>query len=139
MGLDLDRGVMIRIHPSGIKIGMYIDEPGDYYTEAGEPIDRELAKAAGFDIEKDAKQKLINRQVTDYKLKLEAEMASEEEALAVALSKTGEYDVRHVGGGQYALFGEDGVRVTKGTMSKADIELLIGRKVDVVTDGAEAE
>ena len=112
---------------------MYLDEPGDYYTEAGEPIDVNLAKDAGFDIDRNAKQKLINKQVSDYKKDLESKLAGEEEALAMALSQKGKYDVRHVGGNQYALFTEDGVRVVPGTMSKAEIELLIGEEVPNLT------
>lgn len=140
MALDLDRGVKIRVHPqSRMKIAMYIDEPGDYYSEAGDPIDAKLAEAAGFDVKADARRKLVNRQVADYKRKLESEMQSQEEAIAIALSEGGEYDVRHVGAGQYALFGADGVRVTPGTMSKADIEVLIGRKIDAVGGKNEAE
>ncbi|MGW8369300.1 MAG: hypothetical protein ACWGPN_11560 [Gammaproteobacteria bacterium] len=129
MSLNLDRGVITRFHPSGIKVSAYIDSPGEYYTEAGEPLDRKFAEQAGFDVEGDARKKLINQRVRDYREELEAQMRSEEEQLAVALTNTTEYDVRHVGGGQYALFGKDGVQVTKSPMSQGDIELLIGRPV----------
>lgn len=127
--LDLNKGCIIRFHPSGIQIGAYIDEPGTYYTQAGDVIDPKLAQAAGFDIQRDAQEKLKNARIAEFRVKLEAELTTEEDALATALSANGKYDVRHVGGDQYALFGTDGARVTPGTMTKTEIELLIGAEV----------
>ena len=127
--MDLNRGCIIRFHPSGIQIGAYIDDPGTYYTQAGDPIDPQLAKAAGFDIQRDAQEKLKNSRLAEFRAKLEAELTTEEDALATALSAGGKYDVRHVGADQYALFGVDGVRITPGTMTRTEIELLIGAEV----------
>ena len=53
-------------------------------------------------------------------------MRSEEDALAAAMSKSSNVDVRHIGAGQYAVFDKQGKRLTRVAMSKADVELLVG-------------
>ena len=127
MGLDLNRGVTLRFHPTGIKIGTYDAAPGVYYLETGDLLeDARLAKEAGFDVERDLRTKLKNERLAKYKAELDAEMQSEEDALASAMSKRGNVDVRHIGGGQYAIFDKSGTRLTRVAMTKADVELLVG-------------
>src|SRR4051812_3762451 len=108
MRIDLDRGVMQRFHPQGMKISMYIDSPGVYLTENSEPVAVELAEAAGFDTKKHAKDKIKQEKTAAFKAQLERDMASEEDAIGQALSGDGKVDVRPIGGGQYAIFDKSG-------------------------------
>lgn len=125
--LDLNRGVMTKFHPSGIKVSMYIDDPGTYYADNGQALAEELAAQAGFDIDRNKREKVKLLKMKAYKEQLEREMQSEEDALADAMSKGDNHDVRHIGGGQYAIFDKaTGARITRVAMSKADVELLIG-------------
>lgn len=133
MALDLDRGVIMRPHPSGIKIAMYRDAPGEYLSERGDKIDPELAKQAGFDTDRDNRDRVKKQRLAAYKEQLEQDLATEEENLARALSSD-KYDVRHVGGGQYAVFDADGEKVTKVALSKKEVELIIGKKIGDPTD-----
>lgn len=133
MALDLDRGLKIRFHPSGMQVCTYIGDakgvganPGTYYDESGTVLDHVFAKQAGYDVEKDMRQRLYNERMAKYRAQLDAEMRSEEDALAQAYSKNGNYDVRHIGAGQYAIFDKDGKRMTRVAMTKADVELLVG-------------
>lgn len=128
MALDLNRGCLIRFHPANrMQIAMYIDSPGEYYTETGSPVAPELARQAGFDVEKDMRQKVANARLAAAKRQIEAEMRAEEDAIAQVLSDRSKLDVRHIGGGQYALFDKvNGKQLTKVAMTKADIEVLIG-------------
>jgi hypothetical protein len=129
--LDLNRGVMTKFHPqNGMKISQYIDSPGVYYTDTAEPVPPELARQAGFNVEKDMRNKLKNERLAAAKRQIEAEMRQEEDAIAEALSGKSGFDVRHIGGGQYALFGKDGKKLTRVAMTKADAELLLGRTVE---------
>lgn len=124
MALDLNRGVITKYHPGGLKVSMYFDDPGTYYNDRGEKIDESFAKAAGFDIEKNRKEKLKQLKLEQFKRQLDEEYASAEERLAEELARNGGHDVRPVGGGQFALFGKDGKRVMVG--SREEIELLVG-------------
>lgn len=58
--VDLDRGVTAKMHPSGLRIYMYKDAPGLYYTVDNLPAARSLAAAAGFDVPKHVAQKKYN-------------------------------------------------------------------------------
>lgn len=135
--LDLNRGVITKFHPSGIKVNMYLDDPGTYLDDKGEQIDSKFAEQAGFNVERDRREKRKQLMLDQYKERLEREMKTEEEAIADAMSQSGKYDVRPIGGGQYALFDKDGVRVTRAPMSKADIEMLLGPLPDL-PDASEA-
>lgn len=126
--LDLDRGVTIRFHPSNrMQIAMYDDTPGAYITQTGEFVAPELARQAGFDVERDIRRKVANERLAAARRQIEAELREEEEIIASALSGKSKMDVRHIGGGQYALFakGTD-KQLTKVAMTRADIELLVG-------------
>ena len=132
MALDLNRGVLVKFHPvNRMQVAMYIDRPGEYLTETGEAIDAKFAKEAGYDVAKDLRKKVANEKLAAYKAQLDAEMRAEEDALAQAMTDKSGHDVRHIGGGQYALFDKTGKRLTKVAMTKADIEMLVGT---VVTD-----
>jgi hypothetical protein len=127
MALDINRGCYIRFHPSGnMKVAMYMDNPGVYMDESGNPLDERFARDSGFDVDKDRREKLKLDRLAAYKAKLEADMASEEDTIAGMLTNKGDYDVRHIGGGQYAVFDKDGKKLTKVAMTKADVELLVG-------------
>jgi hypothetical protein len=124
MALNLNRGVMTKFHPSGLKVSMYIDDPGTYLDDRGDRLDEAFAKAAGFDLDKNRREKLKQLKLAEYKAQLDREYASHEERLATELSNNGGHDVRHIGGGQYALFDKDGAKVMVG--SREEIELLVG-------------
>jgi hypothetical protein len=124
MALDLNRGVMTKFHSNGMKVSMYLDDPGTYLDDRGEKLDPKLATQAGFDVEKDRKKKVAQIKLAQYKDQLEKEMASEEEALARVLSQNGGHDVRHIGGGQFAVFDSRNKKVMTGT--REEVEILIG-------------
>jgi hypothetical protein len=124
MALDLNRGVIHRFHPNGMRISMYLDDPGTYLDDRGKAMAEELAKAAGFNLDKHRRDKLKQLKLAEYKKTLDAEYASQEEALAQELSRNGGHDVRSVGGDQFALFSKDGKKVMVG--SRQEIELMVG-------------
>lgn len=129
MALDLNRGIISKKHAaSGIRVSAYIDNPGEYFDERGEPVAPQIAQQAGFDVEKDAREKLKQERLEAYRKQVEQELADEEENIAQALSGD-KHDVRHIGGGQYAIFdGEE--RLTKVGMSAADVKLMLGIDVN---------
>lgn len=51
MQIDLDRGVTMTTHPSGVDIYMYKDEPGVYLSAFGRPLPEQLAKEAGMPVD----------------------------------------------------------------------------------------
>lgn len=129
--IDLDRGVMQRFHPSGMKITMYVGnakgegaEYGVYYTETGQVLDPKFAADAGFDVERHKREAFKQAKMAEYKAQLDRESATEEDALAQAVSNNGNVDVRHVGGGQFAIFDKKGAKLTRVAMTRADLEMM---------------
>lgn len=57
-GFDLNRGVLITRHASGMYVGMYFDAPGQYVSELGTEVPEKLAREAGIDTERYAKERL---------------------------------------------------------------------------------
>ena len=49
--IDLNRDNIIRSTPDGGKVVMFNDEPGNFYSLAGETLPDEMAVQAGYDIE----------------------------------------------------------------------------------------
>lgn len=74
--IDMDRGVMYCTHgPSGMVIYMYIDTPGEYFDAHTQPVPETLAKDAGFNTEKYAKQRKRNAEMAKVMKVLDSEMA----------------------------------------------------------------
>lgn len=86
--IDVNRGVEIRKErASGIKVYMYINEPGVYLNEHGKPMTEEFAERAGFEVGTHAKQKLKRERMAEFMSKLEIELelanSTEEEKILV--------------------------------------------------------
>lgn len=139
MSIERSRGAIIRFHPSGFRVVMYKDAPGEYVDERGEKFPVAIAKAAGFNVEKLAKERDKQERMVAFKEKLDRDYASEEERLAAALSTDGELSVKHIGGGQYAIY-NGASRVTHTALNKTEAEALIEQLTgdDETGDGGSA-
>jgi hypothetical protein len=59
--IDYDRGAVIKQEPnSGMDVFMYVDAPGEYLNAHGTVVPDTLARQAGYDIDRLAKEKLKN-------------------------------------------------------------------------------
>lgn len=126
-GIQRSRGCIIRTHrKGGFRVVMYHDQPGDYFDERGLPLSDDVAKAAGYDVVKYAREKEKLSKLSTYKRVLDAEYASAEEAIAQAMSDGDNVVARHVGGGQYLLFDPDGNKLLKKPVNREEAALLIG-------------
>lgn len=125
-GVDLDRGCTIRIHPSGFRVIMYKDAPGEYLGERGEPMTEAIAAQAGFDVDALGRERAKKKRLDEYRAKVEQEFADGQEELEAltAMSPEG-LQVKHIGKGKYGILDEAGNRVTKNPLTKAEAEALI--------------
>ncbi len=57
--LQRSRGCHIRNHPSGASVAMYVDEPGVYLFENGEPASVKMAEEAGFPVERHEQERQL--------------------------------------------------------------------------------
>lgn len=114
MSFDRDKGMTIRFHPSGARVGMYKDTPGVYYDGKGERVNKDMAREAGFDVERLARERRKQKKIQKAKERIEAE---EEQALRQAEEEAEreaddeDYEVYHAGGGKYAVRDAEGNRL----------------------------
>lgn len=112
--IDLNRGVhCTRDRLTGMYIYMYIDTPGVYLSEHGTPVSEVLAKAAGFDTAKYAKERLRRERSAEFNSKLAAELDMlEHEDDEKVVYTVGGWKVIEVGAGFASVKDPDGNRVT---------------------------
>lgn len=126
--IDLDRGVMIRkAQGPNMKIFMYIDEPGVYYNVHGGEVPKDLAKLAGYDVEKYAKLKWKRDRMSEFQAQIERELEIEnsEEPAKIIASEKG-FEVRAHGGlGAVDVFDPDGGKLNDRPITEAEGLLLL--------------
>lgn len=118
------RGCIIRIHPAGMRVIMYHDSPGVFVDERGESVTQKVAAAAGYDVQRLAKQKRKQEKLHRLQAELDREFSDQEDAIARAMSSDGKLTVKATGGGQYAIFNND-TRVTTHALNKKEAETLL--------------
>lgn len=91
--ISFNRGVMIQKHvPTGMKVYMYLDNPGHYLNLYGNEVPEALAEKAGFDVSLFAKQRFKREKMTEFESAMEKELAlAEAEAKPVVLEERGGY------------------------------------------------
>lgn len=111
--IDYDRGVHITTHQAtGIDIFMYVDDPGVYLNAHGGNVSEELAREAGYDVEKLAKER-TKKSRKDQALKMiDAELADDKDVREELVAERNGYKIITTGLGRHHLIDPDGNRLT---------------------------
>ena len=117
-GIDLNRGVVIRTNPVGIRVHMYKDEPGVYRDAYGNEVNEKIAASVGFDVKPLAKAKSKAEKLAAARAQIEAEDGEAPEG--TALKEAGGYRVMHMGFGRYLIFDEDDNKITPEFLKKKE-------------------
>ena len=64
-------------HPGGFRVVMFLDEPGLFYTELGDPLSDKEAEAAGFDVGHLSVERIKREQLAEAKRKIDEQFAKE--------------------------------------------------------------
>ena len=100
--VSLNRGVTKRVHPNGIQVLMYKNDPNSYFDINSHPLKEEFAQEAGFDtlklgIEKEKQEKLKAARIKIEKeyTAIEGDIVAESEGFEVICvdEKKNQYDV----------------------------------------------
>jgi hypothetical protein len=70
-------GLAIREHPRGFRVAMKKKEPGTYFTQLGTEVPEEVAREAGFDVDRYRKDRLRRERVSEAMQAIETELAVE--------------------------------------------------------------
>ena len=139
MAVDFDRGVNIRLHKSGIRVCMYLDDPGAFYDANGDPLADSYAAQAGFDVEGLTRERKKREALAKAQAEIERDFAKRDadyERVAEA-AVMGSLTVRHISRGKYAVFSEAGEQVTQGSFTKEQAEKLLATVSGGDSDGGE--
>lgn len=106
MNIDLNRGVTIRYHPSGMAVYMYKAEPGVFYNAFAVEVTAKVAAQAGFNTNTLLKERQKRDRIAHAHAAIEREFAGAHESREV-LERAG-YKVFHVGLGNHDLVDPEG-------------------------------
>lgn len=127
MNIDVTRGVEIRRDRStGVRVYMYVDEPGVYLNAFGKPIAEAFAAKAGFPVDQYARQRIAREKISDFtkKLQHDMEVASLTEDRE-EITKRGGYVVYRMPFGNAVVVSEEGENLTDRPIAEAQaMELL---------------
>ncbi len=120
--IDRDRGALIRKHPLGYRVVMYVDTPGVYFDEEGKRVDRELAAEAGFEVSDDLKTRAKNQLRKNYERQIGAKFAEAEQAIEELLEDNedilSELSVAEQDGGNWSVVDGDGNPITDARLTE---------------------
>lgn len=129
--IDLDRGVVIRKHPTGVEVFEYKDDPGVYLNTFGKVVHDDLAKEAGYDTGKQAKAKLRKERMAEALARIEAELADGdgEAGDRKVVNERDGFKVVDIGLGRFIIEDPDGGNLTKQPLTKQEVEVVFGKLV----------
>lgn len=107
--VNVDAGIIQQITPGGVKVCMYIDRPGEYWTIKGEPVPEAVAAKAGFQVEALRQQKQFLQDQAKAKVALRDALRAKS---MVKEMERGPYALYMVGEG-LAVICKDGERLTE--------------------------
>lgn len=111
--IDYDRGVRIRTIPDlGMDVFMYKDTPGVYLNAYGTEVSLDLARLAGFDVDRLGKLRTRNERVALMARQIDAELAVAEQSREVVEELDG-FKIIDIGAGRYLIEDPDGNILTQ--------------------------
>lgn len=111
-GINLDRGVETRRHPSGIEVNMYIDEPGVYLSSHGTELPEAIAKGAGFPVEDLALAKLKKERLAEAHAKIEREYSVDGDVESVVKETDNGWKLVGYGKGRFNVVDPEGNKLS---------------------------
>lgn len=129
--LDINRPTVIKTHKSGARVAMYKDSPGVFLDIRGRPVSEDMARNAGFDVDRLLREKSRNEKLREAKAAIDESFGLTSEENDALVEADGRY-VKHIGGGRYGIFDQDGNRLVERAMTKDEANRLLG---EMSTDG----
>lgn len=117
--IDYDRGVIIKIEPlTGSDVFMYVDQPGQYLSAHGLPVPENFARAAGYDVEHLAKErvKLDRKKIASDAI--DAELSDDKDAKNAVVEEVNGYKLVDIGLGRFLIRDPEDNLVTATALAK---------------------
>lgn len=110
--IDYDKGVLKRKHPAGLDVYMYVNEPGVFRNGHGNEVDKELAREAGYEVDRLVKERRRRARVAEATKMIDEEF-SHEVAHKVVDTVNG-YKIVQVNGERHTILDPDNNVMTPG-------------------------
>lgn len=114
--ISYSRGVIIKTHPTGFDVHMYIDDPGTYLDGHGTELPAKVAKAAGFHTDRELRAKELNKQRAAAESKIQAELGK---PIHEVVYWKGIFRLVHVGNQMFHVENLDGDQITMQPLNEA--------------------
>lgn len=130
--VDYDRGVIIINHAqTGMDIFMYVDDPGKFLNAHSAPVSDQLAKEAGFDVDKLSKERVKKERKTQAMAMIDAELSSENDVREEVVAEKSGYKIIATGAGRHHVVDPDQNRLSSFPLSLEDATKLMNGMVGV--------
>ena len=116
--IDLDRGVVIMQHTTGVNIYMYVDEPGVFRNAFGNEVSDVLAKQAGYDVERLTRAKVKRERMAAAMASIEAELEDTGEKFKKVRAVRSGFRLVDIGLGRFYVEDPDGDNMNKVPLSR---------------------
>lgn len=127
--IDYNRGVMkLQDNATGVSVYMYLDDPGVYLSGQGTEVDISLARQAGFEVDKQLKQKLLKERLATAMAGIQAELETGEKDQTVLLERDG-FKLVDLGLGRHQVLSPDGDSLVPNPLPKEQATLLFEQLV----------
>jgi hypothetical protein len=111
--IDYDRGVLINTHPTlGFDVYMYVDDPGKYLTVHGKAIPKEIAKAAGYDVDRFEKERIRKERRDQALEQIDKDLLEAADVQESEEKELNGWKLINIGMGRYHVADPDGNKVT---------------------------
>lgn len=129
--IDYDRGVYIQVHNStGVDVFMYVDEPGIYRNAYGTEVSADLAKEAGYDVERLGKERARFERRAAALDAIDKELEHEDaRAMKEVVAEKGGFKIIAIGLGRHQLEDPDGQTLTAAPIPLEQAQVLLNRLV----------
>lgn len=107
--VDYDRGAIIMTHPgTGMDVFMYVDEPGKYMTAHLADVPDQIAREAGYDVDRLSKEKLRRSRKAQASAIIDKELADEANTTEECVNVLNGFKLVSIGMGRHNVKDPDG-------------------------------
>ena len=126
--IDYDRGVYKCVHPTGVEVFMYADEPGVFRNAFGAEVSEEMGAQSGFEVEQLALQRRKKERLNDAAHIIEQEFSGAPGEREV-VEERGGFSVIGLGHGRHIVEDPDGNNLTPAPMPLEAAKVLFDQLV----------
>ena len=131
--IDYDRGVIKRVHPKGVEVYMYKDAPGVYLNAHGKEVAENMAKTAGFPVDRYTLARRKKELMAKAMETIEAELHSDHGGERIVVCNRKGFNLVCIGLGRHIIEDPDGNNLTPMPLTKEEGEILFNEMAPEIT------